>query len=1227
MASVRATVGSLLVLFLIFPFTSQAQTTVSPTSLSFGSMALGNTSAGKSVTLKNTQAVALTDIAASVTPGYVITANTCGTTLAAGKNCTFTVAFAPVALGSITGALTITHSASTSPQTVALSGTGISPTSETPASLSFPATTVGSNSAAQSVTLKNNQNVPLTAISIATSSDYTQTNNCGTSLNSGASCKINVTFHPLAGGARNGILSIGDSAIDSPQTVPLTGTGMGVTLSVTPATLAYGNQLIGTVSAAQSISVSNTGSLNVSIGGISASGEFAQSNNCPASLASGATCTIAVTFAPQSTGAKSGAVTINDNATGGPHTVALSGTGASLALGVAPGTLAFGNQLINTTSAAQTVTVTNTGTLAVGIASATVSGEFAQSNNCPASLAAGASCSVAVTFSPTTTGSKSGTLTINDNATGGPHSVALSGSGASMTASASPASLAFGDQLQNTTSSAQTVTLTNTGTLSINVSGVTVSGDFAQTNNCPATLMAGANCAINVTFTPQGTGAKSGTLTINDNASGQTVSLSGNGSSRVVSVAPGSLSFADQLQNTTSAAQAVTITNTGTLGVTFSGIAASGEFTESDNCGTSLAAGAACTVNVVFAPQSAGAKSGTLTINDDASGPQTIALSGNGTSIAVSVAPATLTFGDEPTGATSSPQTITVSNTGSLALNIAGVSINGEFAQTNNCPATLAAGSSCAISATFTPQSPGAKTGTITVADNAPGGPHTVALFGNGAAPALASIRVTPSNARLLLSGTATFSASAVFTDGSTQDATAGTVWISSDPTTVSVSGNTATAIALGTATLTAQYQGVTGTATIIAKGAGSVNAGNLNFARSQHLSVTLADGKVLVLGGIDANGQAVPQAELFDPATAQFSLTGSMLNPRTHFNAVRLQDGRVLVVGGGFNAAEIYDPATGAFAPAGNTTMARSDSAATVMNDGRVLITGGVYDPSSYNYLPSAEIYDPQSGTFTATEPMIAGRREHSSTLLQDGRVLIVGGDQTVQEGNAEIFDPATGVFTATGSMPVQRFSHTATRLQDGRVLIAAGYGTETLPVDAFLYDPASGAFSPAGSLHTSRYATNAALLPDGRVLVGGGFAWYYSTASVEIWDPSSQTFAISKELNSRRGFGAASLLNDGEVLFTGGNNNDGVQQNDTVNSAELYSGSTTLTGVQVTPQQATITASGWMQFRLAGSFADGTTQEMSVIADWSVSDPNVAYMSEYSGSVNAMAYRGQPR
>jgi hypothetical protein len=233
---------------------------------------------------------------------------------------------------------------------------------------------------------------------------------------------------------------------------------------------------------------------------------------------------------------------LTDYASNSPQTVALTGTALAPVVNLSATILNFGEQALSTTSAPQTLTLTNTGNGALTPLTITVSGDFAQTNTCGSSVAANGSCTINVTFTPTNAGTRSGALTIADNASNSPQIVSLTGSGTGPGVGLSPSSLTFSAQIVGNSSSAQTVTLTNTGNTSLTISGITTNGDFSQTNTCGSSVSAGANCTISVTFKPAAGGTRTGTLSISDNAldSPQSVALSGPGQDFSFAAASGS---------------------------------------------------------------------------------------------------------------------------------------------------------------------------------------------------------------------------------------------------------------------------------------------------------------------------------------------------------------------------------------------------------------------------------------------------------------------------------------------------------------------------------------------------------------------------------------------------------------------------------------------------------------------------------------------------------------
>ena len=521
--------------------------------------------------------------------------------------------------------------------------------------LDFGTELVGSTSAAQTVTVTNTGTAPLTTSSVTitgtNAADFAKTaDTCtGASVAPGDTCSVSVSFTPAATGSRTATLTFTDNATGSPQSVSLTGIGIAPVVSLGQTSLTFANQLVGTTSAAQTVTLSNTGTADLTITSIVASGDFAQTNNCGSTVTAGGNCTISVTFTPTATGARTGAVTITDNASDSPQTISLSGTGVAPAVSLLPASLTFANQIVGTASAAQTVTLTNSGAATLTITSIVASGDFAQTNTCGTSVAAGGNCTISVTFTPTATGTRTGTVTITDNASNTPQTISLSGTGVTPVVSLLPTSLTFANQIVGTTSAAQTVTLTNTGSAALAISSITVTGanpgDFAVAlPGTPgpiacqlligSTLGAGASCRIPVTFTPTATGTRTGAVTITDDASGspQSITLTGTGiSGAAVTLSTNSLQLPDTHVNQTCQPGTVTLTSTGSAPVTISSITVSGQFTETNTCPASLAPGNSCAVTVTFAPTTTGAQTGTLTITSNAANsPNTVALSGNG---------------------------------------------------------------------------------------------------------------------------------------------------------------------------------------------------------------------------------------------------------------------------------------------------------------------------------------------------------------------------------------------------------------------------------------------------------------------------------------------------------------------------------------------------------------------------------------------------------------------
>ncbi|MEY9877787.1 parallel beta-helix repeat protein [Streptacidiphilus sp. MAP12-33] len=450
-------------------------------------------------------------------------------------------------------------------------------------------------------------------------------------------------------------------------------------VTTTPSALNFGSVATGATSAAQTVTVSNPTSSAAAVSSIATTGDFAQTNTCGSSIAANGSCTVSVTFSPTASGSRTGNLTVN--AGGVTNTTTLSGTGTAPGpvLGANPGSLSFARTVVGSSAATQTVTLTNSGTSSATVSNVATTGDFSQSNTC-STLAVGASCTVTVGFKPTAAGSRTGTLTVTSNANNSPTSVGLTG-----TAIDSTTNIAAGQPASASSSNGSYVAANLTDS-DPSTYWESTNGSFPQWAQVdlgqsysvgkvvlrlpPSTAWAARTETLSVLGSTDGTNfstivgsagynfdpnANNNTVTIPFNATnaryvrvnitantgwsaGQLSDFAvypstGGSSSATLSAAPTSLSFAGQTVNTTSSAQAVTVTNTGTATASISSVTATGDFAQTNTCGSSLAANASCTVNVTFTPTATGTRTGSVTVNGNASdNPLTVALTGTGTS-------------------------------------------------------------------------------------------------------------------------------------------------------------------------------------------------------------------------------------------------------------------------------------------------------------------------------------------------------------------------------------------------------------------------------------------------------------------------------------------------------------------------------------------------------------------------------------------------------------------
>lgn len=530
-------------------------------------------------------------------------------------------------------------------------------------------------------------------------------------------------------------------------------------ITLSPSSLTFTSQVVGTTSTAQAVTVTNSGAAAATIRGFSPSGYYSETNDCPVppnTLAPGATCMLNVTFAPKEVGQFNGAITISHNGIGTPNILPLTGSGTT-AVVFSPSSLNFGGIAVNTTTSAQTVTLTNNQSTSLNISGITSSGNYAAlpsgATPCAGSIPANGTCTFSVTFRPTLTGSVPGAVSVSTDASSGTQPLGLSGSGTGGTTSSvafSPASLDFGNQEAGTTTGARTVTITNNAASPVSITSVSSSGSAypLAANGCTGqTIPAGSHCTFDVSFQPTSNLAPvsyPGAITVvdSDNTGTQVLGLSGTGVPPLTT-SPSSVSFGSLISGQTVNPQTVTVINHHSAAEDVT-IATAGDFALSANnntCISALPAPGQCSFQLTFNPRSIGNITGAVTLTPSSGGflsPQVVNLSGCQTH--VSLTPTSLNFGVEPVGMTSGLETATLVNQSANALNITGSDMTGananDFSISNNtCGSSVSSGASCTLDLTFTPGASGTRTGMLNISDDGACSPQQVKLTGGSSGP------------------------------------------------------------------------------------------------------------------------------------------------------------------------------------------------------------------------------------------------------------------------------------------------------------------------------------------------------------------------------------------------------------------------------------------------------------------------------------------------------------
>jgi hypothetical protein len=419
------------------------------------------------------------------------------------------------------------------------------------------------------------------------------------------------------------------------------------TMTLSAGSLTFVMQAVGTASAPQTVTVTNLGNAPLTVSKIVAPVDFVETDNCAGvsgGIGAGTICAVQVSFLPTATGPRSGVLTVYGNVAGGQATATLSGTGMPpAAILLSPTSVTYSGTNVGSTSVAQNITISNTGGPAATLQTPAVTGDFTiAANTCGAILASGVGCTVSVGFRPTASGTRTGSLSVTDSA--GTQTASLGGLGLlPATDALSPGTLNFAGQQLNTASGTQQVTLTNSGDSALTlVAAQITSGDFTVVNSCGNSLSGHSACSLLVSYAPKNVGAEAGLLTVSDEYRSQAVTLSGTGVAPAgVTLSPISgMTFAATGVGLIATAQTVTLSNNGGMPLLIQSMGVAGDFAlvaGSSTCGASVAVGAQCSVQVVFAPSAGGARTGSVTVVDNGgTSPQSLQLAGTGVDFALS---------------------------------------------------------------------------------------------------------------------------------------------------------------------------------------------------------------------------------------------------------------------------------------------------------------------------------------------------------------------------------------------------------------------------------------------------------------------------------------------------------------------------------------------------------------------------------------------------------------
>jgi hypothetical protein len=703
---------------------------ISPSSVDFGSQPVGVAGNPWTLTVNNTTGAGVTLGTIGVSDANFFSTTTCGASLNAYSSCNVMVGFSPSTSGTINGQLLVTSGPKLTLQAVNLTGNGTGSGSAvskpnpsfSPSVVDFGSLPVHTTGNAWTATLNNTGagELDVTALTLSDAADFSYTTDCGKVVTAYSNCHVLVAFTPGTVGPITGTLQLTSNG--ATQTMSLTGQGAAVasSISVAPAQINFGNQAVGAVSNAQTITVNNTGAGAISLGGLQIlkSSDFSVSKNgCGTSLAAHTTCNVEVKFTPSV--ATSETASLSFSADGVTQLVPMDGTGVGAGaaqLFLSPQTVDFGNVASGTTSGAWTISVNNTSNAAATLSTPfAVSGStaFAMTTNCLTTIAAHSSCNLTVTFAPTAAGNFTGQISGLLQGSSVPVTVALSGNATSTTPSVivAPGAATFGSVQTGNTANAWTISVSNPGGAAVTFSSpIALAGsrEFQMSTTCGMSLAAYSQCNVSVSFFPVIPGDQTGQLVVNvAGGDKQTVALTGTGVGPAltpsVTLSPGVFTFPATNVGDSAADTMFTLTNTGSTDAYFAArasLSGSASFLlDGSTCGNPIPAGTSCTVKVGFKPTDSTAVVGALTaafIGQDV--PLSAGLNGSGQSAALTFSSSKLDFGTVLFNGPGNTQTITVTNPTTQSIRLTNAYAESQnFIVTNNCPATILPGGSCTV--------------------------------------------------------------------------------------------------------------------------------------------------------------------------------------------------------------------------------------------------------------------------------------------------------------------------------------------------------------------------------------------------------------------------------------------------------------------------------------------------------------------------------------------------